>query len=311
MAVYQCRKGRSLGLLAGAAFLAICLLSGRQTEPSEDAVTVIRAHLQPTFSSAGARSPYSPPDLSLKEALEARVLALRAHCERKEKDGETLQHKQSKLESALRRQRGQLAWCAHPLTMDTHMTDKLERLADENSNTEIRIDRDNYFSMPEVEDGGDRGTAGMAWHIVEHPLLVLTRAYLELRDGHARWPVPAGQRTGPAVSLAEVLELAVTDDPLPPAADTCAVCNHRYDFVLHAAELDTEVAFLASEMGWRNTWRAPTESADSRETVVRELARQLPLVPRHLLRRVKQRFRRDLSLYGFRMELDTLLEAAQ
>ena len=123
--------------------------------------------------------------------------------------------------------------------------------------------------------------------------------------------MPAGQRTGPAVSLAEVLELAVTDDPLPAAADSCAVCRDQYDFVLHAGQLHAEVAFLTSEMGWRNTWSAGQRTHTDRETLVRELARQLPLVPRHLLRRVKRRFQRDLSLYGFRMDLDTLLEAAQ
>ena len=48
--------------------------------------------------------------------------------------------------------------------------------------TEIRLDRDNYFSMPEVDSSG----TGMAWHIVEHPLLVLTRAFMELRSGQTR-----------------------------------------------------------------------------------------------------------------------------
>ena len=52
-----------------------------------------RSHLQPTFSSARARSPSSPPDLSLKEALEARVLALRAYCDRLEKDGGSLRRR--------------------------------------------------------------------------------------------------------------------------------------------------------------------------------------------------------------------------
>ena len=70
------------------------------------------------------------------------------------------------------------------------------------------------------------------------------------------------------------------------------------------------MSFLAAEMGWRNTWRTD-QTAANREMLVRELARQLPLVPRHLLRRVKQRFRRDLSLFGFRMDLDALLEAVQ
>ena len=123
--------------------------------------------------------------------------------------------------------------------------------------------------------------------------------------------MPAGQRSGPSVTLAEVLDLAVTDDPLPPAADSCAVCREQFDFVLHAGELPAEVSFITAEMGWRNTWRTDHADVASRERLVRELVRQLPLVPRHLLRRVRQRFRRDLSLYGFQMDLDRLLEAAQ
>ena len=41
MGVYRWRTGRTLGLLAGAALLVVCLLSGRQTEPSEDAITIM------------------------------------------------------------------------------------------------------------------------------------------------------------------------------------------------------------------------------------------------------------------------------
>ena len=40
--------------------------------------------------------------------------------------------------------------------------------------------------MPEAANNGSGSTDGMAWHIVEHPLMVLTRAFLELRNGQAR-----------------------------------------------------------------------------------------------------------------------------
>ena len=41
MGLYHCRVNPSLGVLAGAVLLAIFLLTGREGEPSEDAVSVV------------------------------------------------------------------------------------------------------------------------------------------------------------------------------------------------------------------------------------------------------------------------------
>lgn len=114
----------------------------------------------------------------------------------------------------------------------------------------------------------------------------------------------------PDTSSAPLPSSAQSEDPRPLLrADVCNFCATHYDFILDALSLETEVAFLSEEMGWRPPWGRDNGVGRQSRELLEAVAELVATIPPKMMHELRLYFKSELELFGFAWDVDAIYES--